>query len=107
MAQVDTNGKHGLFLHEQLIHLHTENTQTKLQTWHSIKILWKMVTCYKEPPDDNFKFDENGGKFSKRVENTVNKGETACYMHFPLFPSVFSKDLHCRHIKTRACLGKG
>ena len=31
-AYVDTNGKHGLFLHEQLIHLHTENTQTKLQT---------------------------------------------------------------------------
>ena len=27
MAQVDTNGKHGLFLHEQLVHLYTENTQ--------------------------------------------------------------------------------
>ena len=26
MAQVHTNGKHGLFLHEQLAHLHTENT---------------------------------------------------------------------------------
>ena len=23
------------------------------------------------------------------------------------FPTVFSKDLYCRHIKTRACLGKG
>ena len=32
MAQVDTNGKHGLFLLEQLAHLHTENTLTKLQT---------------------------------------------------------------------------
>ena len=32
MAQVDTNGKHGLFLHEQLVHLHTEITQAKLQT---------------------------------------------------------------------------
>ena len=32
MAQVDTNGRHGLFLHEQLANLHTENTQTKLQT---------------------------------------------------------------------------
>ena len=31
MAHVDTNAKHGLFLHEQLIHLHTENTQLKLQ----------------------------------------------------------------------------
>ena len=31
MAQVDTKGKHGQFLHEQLVHLQTENTQTKLQ----------------------------------------------------------------------------
>ena len=27
--------------------------------------------------DDNLKFDENGGKYSKRVENTVRKGEIA------------------------------
>ena len=32
MAQVDTNRKHGLFLHEQLVHLYTENIHTKLQT---------------------------------------------------------------------------
>ena len=31
MAYVNTNAKHSLFLHEQLIHLHTENTQTKLK----------------------------------------------------------------------------
>ena len=30
MAQVNCNGKHGLFLHEQLAHLRTENTQTSL-----------------------------------------------------------------------------
>ena len=23
------------------------------------------------------------------------------------FPTVFSKDLYCRHAKTKACLGKG
>ena len=28
----------------------------------------------KELADDNFKFNENGRKFSKRVENTVGKG---------------------------------
>ena len=56
--------------------------------------------------DDNFKFDENDKKFSKWVENTVGKGEIALYEQFLLFP-VFSKDLYCRHIKTRACLGKG
>ena len=39
--------------------------------------------------DDNFERDENGRKFPKRVENLM-----------------FSKDLHCRHVKTRACLRK-
>ena len=33
----------------------------------------------KEFADDNSKFDENGGKFSKGVENTVGKGEIAHY----------------------------
>ena len=27
----------------------------------------------KQFPDDNFRFDETGGNFSKRVENTVGK----------------------------------
>ena len=31
MARANTKAKHGLFLHEQLIHLYTKNTQTKLQ----------------------------------------------------------------------------
>ena len=54
----------------------------------------------KEFLEDNFEFDENGRKFSKRVEITVGKGEISP------FPTVFSKDLYCKHIKTRACLGK-
>ena len=36
----------------------------------------------KEFADNNFKFDENGGKFSRRIENTVEKGEIACYEQF-------------------------
>ena len=31
----------------------------------------------KEFVDDNFRIDENGGKFYKRVENAVGKGEIA------------------------------
>ena len=31
----------------------------------------------KEFADDNFKFDEISGKSSKRIENTVGKGEIA------------------------------
>ena len=33
----------------------------------------------KQFADDNYKFDENGRKFFKRVENSVGKGEIARY----------------------------
>ena len=45
----------------------------------------------KEFADDNFIFDENGRKLSKRVENTVGKGEIACYEQFLLSPQCFQK----------------
>ena len=45
----------------------------------------------KEFADDNFKFDENGRQFSKRLENTVGKGEIARYKQFLLFPPCFQK----------------
>ena len=56
----------------------------------------------KQFADDNFRFKGNGRKFAKCVENNVGKGEAI----YP-FPTLFSKDLHCRHLRTRACLGKG
>ena len=56
----------------------------------------------------NFKFEENGRKFSKWVENTVGKGEIARYEHFFPFPTVFSKDFYSRHEKKKQGLfGKG
>ena len=45
----------------------------------------------KEFADDNFDFNENGRKFSERVENTVGKGEIARYEQFLLFPQCFQK----------------
>ena len=45
----------------------------------------------KQSADDNFEFDENGRKLSKREENTVGKGEIACYEQFLLFPQFFQK----------------
>ena len=39
----------------------------------------------------NFNFDENGRKFSKRVENSVGKGKIACYKQFLLYPQCFQK----------------
>ena len=45
----------------------------------------------KELADDNFKFDENGGKFSERVKNKVLKGDIARYEQFLLLPLCFQK----------------
>ena len=45
----------------------------------------------KQSADDNFKFDENGKKFSKGVETTVGNGEIACYKQFLFFPQCFQK----------------
>ena len=38
---------------------------------------------------DNFEFDENGRKFSRRTENTVEKGEVAHNEQFLLFLQCF------------------
>ena len=46
MAYVDTNAKHGLFLHEQLIHLHTENTQVEAST----------ISFYEDIMENNYMF---------------------------------------------------
>ena len=45
----------------------------------------------KEFAYDNFKFDENGRKLSKQVENTVGKGEIARNEQFLLFTQCFQK----------------
>ena len=45
----------------------------------------------KQSADDNFKFDENSRKFSKRIENTLDKGEISRYEQFLLCPQCFQK----------------
>ena len=60
----------------------------------------------KEFADNNLKFDENGRKLSKWVENTVGKGKIARYKQFLLFP-VFSKGLFPRGVKRCHCAGMG
>ena len=44
--------------------------------------------------DDKFKLDEKGGNFQKGKKTLWGKEK------------LFSKDLYCRHVKTRAFLGK-
>ena len=56
----------------------------------------------KDFADDNFKLDKNGEKLSKRVENAVGKRRNCLLPAISPFPTVFSKDLFCRHVKTRA-----
>ena len=58
-----------------------------------------------ETADDNFKFDENSRKLSKLVENTVGKGEIACYEQFRLFPQCFQKA--CFPGESKFCVGMG
>ena len=45
----------------------------------------------KEFADDNFEFNENDRKSSKRAGNTVGKGEIARCEQFLLFPQCFQK----------------
>ena len=60
----------------------------------------------KEFADDILKFDENGRKFSKQVENTVRKGEIACYQQFVIFPQCFQKT-SIADTKNQGLFGKG
>ena len=52
------------------------------------------------------KFDENGRKFSKSVENTLGKGEIARYEQFLLSHNVF-KNLGLQTRKNQGLFGKG
>ena len=45
----------------------------------------------KEFADNYFKFEENGRKFSKKVENSVGKGEISRYEPILLFSQCFQK----------------
>ena len=60
---------------------------TKQQIFYSSKL--------KEFADTSVKFDKNGGKFSKRVENTVRKGKMAHCEQFLLFAQCFQKTCTC------------
>ena len=56
--------------------------------------------------DDNFNIYENGRKISKQVENTLGKGEIACYEQFLLYPQCFLKTYHA-DTKNKGLFGKG
>ena len=62
----------------------------------------------KQSADDNLKFNENSITFSKRVENSVGKGEIARYepfllSHFSFTHSVFIRHISQGHKKVSLC----
>ena len=56
-----------------------------------MKVLFIIYLIWKGLCHDNFKFDENGSKLSKQVENAVGKGKIARFVQFLLFPQCFQK----------------
>ena len=79
------------FLPYMVLIFHFKCTLTLSQITDSTKL--------KEFADDNFKFDVNGRKLSKLVENTVGKGEIAHYKHFLFFSQCFQKGCFSRASK--------
>ena len=60
-------------------------------------------TKLKEFVDDNFTWQ----KVLQKGRKHCGKRRNCSLPAISPFPMVFSKDLYCRHVKTRACLGKG
>ena len=61
----------------------------------------------KEFAGDSFKFDENGGKFSKNGRKLFGKRTNYSLWAISPFLTMFPKDFYSRHVNTRACLEKG
>ena len=54
-----------------------------------------------------FEFWLKWRKVLKKGRKHCGKRRNCSLQAISPFPTVFSKDLYCRHVKTRACLGKG
>ena len=78
-------------------------------------VVWEWVNSFpndkfhssklKDFTDNNFTFDENGRNFFYRNETLLEKGKLLVTSKFS-FSHHFSRDLHGRHVKIRACLGR-
>ena len=68
----------------------------KILDWFKMKAL----------ADDKVNIAEIIISLSNRVENIVRKGENAGFQHFSHFPTMFSKALFFRIVKSRDCVVK-
>ena len=55
----------------------------------------------------NFRFDRNMAESSPDRSKICGKRRNCSLRAISPFPTVFSKDLYCTQVKSRACLGKG
>ena len=60
----------------------------------------------KQFADNNCKFDKTGIKSIQMGRKRCGKRRNCSIRAISPFPTVFSSDMYCRHVKTRACLGK-
>ena len=57
----------------------------------------------KEYADDSFELDEKWQKVLQMVRKHCGKRRNCLLQAISPFPTVFSKDLYCIQVKTRAC----
>ena len=70
------------------------------------RLFYNNSSKLKEFADDNSKFDENGRKFSKWIENTVGKKKLLITSNFFFALSVFKRLVLQTH-KNQGLFGKG
>ena len=61
----------------------------------------------KEFTGENLRINENGREVLQMIRKHCGKRKNCSLQAISLFPTVVSKDLSCRQVKTRPCLGKG
>ena len=83
-------------------------------------LLFPLFECFNPFPNENFRFSlterdcrrqfwiwRKWQKVHQKSRKHCGKRRNCLLRAISPFPIVFSKDLYCRHIKTRASLGKG
>ena len=84
------------YMHSMEISIEKRMMRTKIRLFVHVLLTFSPTVILdssklKESADDNFKFDQNGRKLSKSVENTTGEGEIARYEQFLPFPHCFQK----------------
>ena len=91
-----------LFTKRQIFRL----VQTESITDDKINVIEKLKFCL-ERVENIVGKGENGGEFFKKGRKHCGKRKNCLLRAISPVPTVFSKDLYCRHIKNQGFFGKG